>query len=163
MDTKKHKTLNPLHYNPVDENGGLFSQPVPLVHDQLLCLAYVEGEVVVLAPHGQVSDLPLIGCLIVVSDQAYHCCVICKLSDRVGVVPGHAVMGEQGVQEGTEHAPPRPPVLRLSLADVLLPTLTTWGRPVRKSWIQLQWEVFSPRVLSLVMSFEGTMVLNAEL
>ena len=29
--------------------------------------------------------------------------------------------------------------------------------------IQLQWEVFSPRVLSLVMSFEGTMVLNAEL
>uniref|UniRef100_A0A8C8IUU3 HMG box domain-containing protein n=1 Tax=Oncorhynchus tshawytscha TaxID=74940 RepID=A0A8C8IUU3_ONCTS len=37
------------------------------------------------------------------------------------------------------------------------------GRPVRKSRIQLQWEVFSPRVLSLVMSFEATMVLNAKL
>ena len=49
------------------------------------------------------------------------------------------------------------------MADVLLPTLTTWERPVRKSRIQLQREVFSPRVLSLVMSFEGTMVLNAEL
>ena len=55
------------------------------------------------------------------------------------------------------------PVLRISVADVLLPTLTTWGRPIRKSRIQLQREVFSPRILSLVMSFEGTMVLNAEL
>ena len=36
------------------------------------------------------------------------------------------------------------------VADVLLPTLTTWGRPVGKSRIQLQREVFSPRVLSLV-------------
>ena len=50
-------------------------------------------------------------------------------------------------------------MLRISVADLLLPTLTTWVRPVRK----LQREVFSPRVLSLVMSFEGTMVLNAEL
>ena len=44
------------------------------------------------------------------------------------------------------------PVLRVSVADVLLPTLTTWGRPARKSRIQLQREVFSPRILSLVMS-----------
>ena len=51
-------------------------------------------------------------------------------------------------------------MLRIIVADVLLPTLTTWGRPVRKSWIQLQREVLSPRVLSLVMSF---MVLNTEL
>ena len=51
-------------------------------------------------------------------------------------------------------------VLRISVADVLLPTLTTCGRPVR---IQLKREVFSPRFLSLVMSFEGTMVWNAEL
>jgi hypothetical protein len=54
-------------------------------------------------------------------------------------------------------------VLRLSVEDVLLPTLTTWGWPITKSRIQLQREVFSPRVLSLLMSFEGTMVLNAEL
>ena len=50
-------------------------------------------------------------------------------------------------------------MLRFSVADVLLPTLTTWGR----SRIQLQREVFSPRILSSVMSFEGTMVLNDEL
>jgi hypothetical protein len=51
-------------------------------------------------------------------------------------------VGEQGVQEGTEHAPLGVPFLRISVADVLLPTLTTWGRPVRKSRIQLQREVF---------------------
>ena len=54
-------------------------------------------------------------------------------------------------------------MLRSSVADVLLPTLTTWGWPVGKSMIQLQRKVFSPRVLSLVMNLEGTMVLNAEL
>ena len=57
-------------------------------------------------------------------------------------------MGEQGVQVGTKHTPLRGPILRVSMADVLLPTLTNWGRPVRKSRIQLQKEVFSPRVLT---------------
>ena len=50
-----------------------------------------------------------IGCLVVVGGQAYHCCVIGKLNDGVGVVPGRAVMSEQGLQEGTEHAPLRRP------------------------------------------------------
>ena len=54
-------------------------------------------------------------------------------------------------------------MLRISVADVLLPTLTTWGRPVRKFRIPFQREVFSPMVLSLLIRFEGTMVLNAEL
>ena len=54
-------------------------------------------------------------------------------------------------------------MLRVSVADVSLPTLTTWVRPVRKSWIQMQRVVFSPRFLSIVMSFEGTMGLNVEL
>ena len=74
----------------------MLGPPFPVVHDNLLCLDHVEGEVVVLAPHGQVSDLLPIGRLIVVGDQAYHCCVIGKLNDGVEVVLGHAVMGEQG-------------------------------------------------------------------
>ena len=39
-----------------------------VVHDQLLCLAHTEGEVVVLAPHCQFSDLLPIGRLSVVGD-----------------------------------------------------------------------------------------------
>ena len=77
-------------------------------------------------------------------------------------MPGHAVMSEQGVHEGTEDAPLRGPCVEEQHGGCVV-TLTTWGRAVTKSRIKLQREVFSPRVLSLLMSFEGTMVLIAEL
>ena len=77
---------------------------VPIVHDQLFYLADVEGEVVILAPHWQVTDLA-IGCLVVIGDQAYHRRVISKLNDGLEVMHGKSVMDKQGVQEGTEHAP----------------------------------------------------------
>ena len=105
MDAKELEALNLLHYSPVDENGGVLSPPFPVVHNHLLCLDHVEGEGV-LAPHCQVSAYREVVSPIV--DQAYHCCDISKLNDDVGVVPGCAVMSEQGVQEGSEHAPERP-------------------------------------------------------
>jgi hypothetical protein len=82
----------------------------------------------------------------IVRDQSYHCCVIGKLNG-VGVIPGHEVMSEQGVQEGTEHAPSRAPRVEDERGRFVVThsTLTTWGRPIRKSRIQLQREVFSPQ------------------
>ena len=80
MDTKELETLDPLHYSPLAVNGDLFGPPFPVVHDQLLCLSHIEGEV---SPHCQFSDL--LGCLIVVSDQVYHC-VVSNLNGGVGVV-----------------------------------------------------------------------------
>ena len=71
MDTKELQNLNLLHYSPFAVNRGVFDPPFSVVHDHLLCLAHVEGE----------------------------------LNDGVGVVLGHTVVGEQGVQEGTTHAP----------------------------------------------------------
>jgi hypothetical protein len=71
-------------------------------------------------------------------------------------------MGEQGIQEGAEHTP-LCPVLRISEVEMLFPTFTTWGRPVRKSRTQLHRAVFRPKAQSLMMSLERTMVLNAEL
>ena len=94
---------------------------------------------------------------------AYHCLVVSKLNDGVGVVLGHAVVDDQGVQEGAEHAPLRVPCVEDQRGRYVVTYPYHLGRPVRKSRIQLQREVFSPRFLSLVMSFEGTMVLNAEL
>ncbi|CDQ76298.1 unnamed protein product [Oncorhynchus mykiss] len=96
VDTKELEALNLLHYSPVDVNGDVFGTPFPVVHDQLLCLAHVEGEVVVLAA---VSSLSVI--------RPHHCCVVGRLNDGVGIVSRHTVMGEQGVQKGTEHAPLR--------------------------------------------------------
>ena len=48
-------------------------------------------------------------CLIVVGDQAFYRCVVDKLNDGVGVVLDYAVIGEQGLQEGTKYAPLRGP------------------------------------------------------
>ena len=56
MDTKELETLDPLHYSPVNVNGGLFGPLFPVVHVQFLCLAHIEGEVVVLAMHAPLRD-----------------------------------------------------------------------------------------------------------
>ena len=76
---------------------------------------------------------------------------------------GYAVMGEQGVQEGTKYKPLRGPSVEDQRGRHVVAYPYHLGQSVRKSRIQLQREVFSPRVLSLVMSFVGTMVLSAEL
>jgi hypothetical protein len=50
-----------VNYSHIDVNERVLGPPFPVVHNQLLCLADVEGEVVVLAPHCQVSDpLPVV-------------------------------------------------------------------------------------------------------
>ena len=72
-------------------------------------------------------------------------------------------MSEQRVQEGTEHAPLRGPRVVDQCGECVVTHSYHLGWPVRKSRIQLQREVFSPRVLSLVLSYEDTMVSNAEL
>ena len=77
VDTKELEALKLLHYSSVDENGDVLGAPFPVVHNHLLSLGYVEGQVVILAPPGQVSDLLPIGCLIVVSDQAVVSSLLC--------------------------------------------------------------------------------------
>ena len=76
---------------------------------------------------------------------------------------GHAVVGEQGVQEGTKHSPLRGSCVEDQRGRCVVAYPYHLGAALRKSRIQLQREVFSPWVLSLVMNFGGTMLLNAEL
>ncbi len=65
-------------------------------------------------------------------------------------------------RSGLRTQPCGAPVLRIRGDDVLLPILTTWLLPVRKSRIQLHRDLFSPRVWSFATSVAGTMVLNVE-
>ena len=89
------KALNLHHFSPIDVNRGMLRPPIPVVHNQLLCLADTEGKAVVLAPHRKVSDLLPIGCLIVVGGQAYHRCAVGKLNDGVGVVGEQSTGGDK--------------------------------------------------------------------
>ncbi len=59
---------------------------------------------VLLAPFSQGTHLLSVGRLIVVGDQAYHCCVVGKFDDVVGAVCGCTVVCVQGVQELAEDA-----------------------------------------------------------
>ena len=51
----------------------------------------------------------------------------------------------------------------MRLEEVWFSNWTDWGLLVRMSNIQLLMEVLMPRSLTLVISLEGMMVLNAEL
>ena len=71
----------------------------------------------------------------------------------------HSVM--QRVQEGAEHAPLWGPCVEDQQSGGVVSYLNHLGE-VRKSRTQLHRAGFRPRVPSLMMSLEGTMVLNSE-
>jgi hypothetical protein len=149
--TEKHKALDPFHYSRVNVDGAVLGPPFPVVHDQLHCLADVEGEVVVLATH-------------IIGDQDY-----------TTIVPSANLMMVLELCEATQswvnreyrrtkHAPLRGPLVEGQCGRCVVGYPQYLGvSPIRESRIQLQREVFSPRVLSLVMSLDGATVLNAEL
>ncbi len=117
MNAEELKAVYPLHRCLVDDDRCVFSALSPEIYHQLLGLVDVEGEVVLLTPFSQVTHLLSVGHLIIVSDQAYHRCVIRKFDDDVGDVCGCTVMGVQG--------PCGAPVLRIRGDEVLLPILPT--------------------------------------
>lgn len=76
--------------------------------------------------HG--SDL-----LCVTGDQVDDGRVISKLNDDVGAVGGHAVVMNRKHRIGL---PSGAPVLRVRVEDVVVPSRTAWGLPVRKLRVQ---------------------------
>ncbi len=78
VNAEELKAVYLLHRCLVDGDVCVISALSPEIHHQLLGLVDVEGEVVLLTPFSQGSHLLSVCHLIVVSDQAYHCCVISK-------------------------------------------------------------------------------------
>ncbi len=67
----------------------------PEVHHNLLCLLHIEGQVVSATPFSQLCHFLSVVRFIVVADETYHWCVICRLDDVVGAELGSAVVGQQ--------------------------------------------------------------------
>ena len=58
VDTEETEAADSLHRSPIDGDGGVsLSLLLPVIHNQILCFADVEMEVVILAPICQVFDL----------------------------------------------------------------------------------------------------------
>ena len=71
-------------------------------------------------------------------------------------------MSEQGVQKGADHAPLKGPCVEEQRCRCVVTYPYHLGVAPQEVH-NLVAEVFSPRVLSLLMSFDCTMVLNSEL
>ena len=75
------KAFHLLHCGLYNVVGDVLSLLFPEVHDQYLRFVDVEGEVVFLAPLRQGPYLVPVGCLVIVGNQAYRCCVVCRLDE----------------------------------------------------------------------------------
>ena len=90
--------------HPVNVDGVMrASFLLPEVHNELLCFTGVKEQVIVSAPCGQVLYLFPVGSLIVVTDEANHRGVVCKLNDGVASMHRLAVMGVEGVEKWAQH------------------------------------------------------------
>ena len=78
---KELEALQNLHSGPVDVDRGVLPLLFPQVHNHLLSFVDVECEVIFLTPHSEGPHLLPVGRLIVIGNQAYHCCVVRKLDD----------------------------------------------------------------------------------
>lgn len=97
----------------------------------LFRLPHVQEEIIVFAPLDQLSHLiPVVG-FIVLSDEAHHSRVICKLDDVIGAVGLYTVKGQLGEEQRAGHTPLWETCAENDVPEGLLPTLC--GLPVQKS------------------------------
>ena len=75
MYTEELKTFYLLHCCPVNVYRGVFPLLSTIIYFVLLTLSEW------LTPHSDGPHLLPVGCLVVVGNQAYHCCDVCKLHD----------------------------------------------------------------------------------
>lgn len=101
---QKLKAAHLLHFQTLDKQQVKRVPLLPNVHYHRLCLVWVEGDVVVLTPCHQRGHLPPVSGLVPASDECYHGGVVSKLQEDVVLMTGHTVVGEQGVEDGTEDA-----------------------------------------------------------
>ncbi len=92
-----------LHGWAVDGQWGVVNRVSPEVHHNLFCLTRIEGQVVSTTPFSQLCHFLSVVRFIVVSDEAYHSCVISKLDDVVGAGLGSAVVSQQREKQRAEH------------------------------------------------------------
>ena len=98
VDTQELKAGDTLNLRPVDADGGVCSSFLPEVHNELFGLLGVAGT-----PLCQMPDLFSVGRLILVADEANHRCVVCELDNGIRTMYRRAVIGEEGVEERTQH------------------------------------------------------------
>ena len=97
MHPQEFGAAHSLHCSTVDGQWRVLGVASLEVDNNLLSLADVQQEVVVLAPTGQELDLFPVVSLIALGDEPYRCCVVRKLHKVVGAVGWCAVVCQQSI------------------------------------------------------------------
>ncbi len=161
--TEVLEAAHPLLRDPTDHKrsvGPLLS--LNEVHNQLFSFVHIQRETVVLTPWCKSLYLIQVCGLIIVGNGAQNHSIISKFDNRSGAVRGHTVLCVERVEQGAQDTALWGSYVQGDGVGGELPTFTTWGLPVRKSWIQSQSEEFRPRSVSLKTSLVGTIVLKAK-
>ncbi len=103
MHPQEFGAADSLHSRAVDGQWGVITRVLSEVHHNLLCLTHIEGLVVFTTPFSQLYHFLSVVRFIVVADETYHGCVICKLDDVVGAEFVSAVVGQQREEQRAVH------------------------------------------------------------
>lgn len=98
-----------LHCTAVDDHWGVCWLFFPEIHSNLFSFVDVEKQIVLLTPVDELLHLLSVCWVIVVFDEAHHCCVICKFDDVIRFKYGTAVVGHQREKHGGQHTSLRHP------------------------------------------------------
>ncbi len=94
--------VHPLIYSAVYDYWGMCDPSPPVVHNDLLGLGDIQGEVVMPAILLHCCPLLPVGCLVTAGDHPHNCRVVRKLQDGVCGLCRHTVVGVEGIQKGAE-------------------------------------------------------------
>ncbi len=122
---------------PLMVKRSMLSVHSPEVNNNLLRLLHIQREIVVTAPPGQAAHLAPVVCLISVANETHHSRVIRKLNERLELWDGVQSWVSRVKRRRLSTHPWGAPVFNVMVVDVLMPTRTAWGLPVRKSNSQL--------------------------
>lgn len=75
---------------------------LPKVDNEFFGLVDIQDQAVISAPARQLLHLFSVGQVLVIPDEAYHCCVILKFHDVICDMPRDAIMCHQGEQQRTQ-------------------------------------------------------------
>ncbi len=159
--TEVLEAAHPLHRGHHKRSVGWLLS-LPEVYSQLFSLLKFRERQ--LSWHHDVSlYLIQVCCLIIVGNEAQNHSIISKFNNRSGAVRGHTVMCVDRVEQGlrSQDTTLWGSYVQGDGVGGELAHFTTWGLPVRKSWIQSQSDEFRQRSVSLTASLMGTVVLKS--
>ena len=111
-------TADHLHSHVVDEKWSMAGLLLPEVNNDLFGFVHIQDQVIFDTPGHQLLHLLPVSQVMVISDEAHHCCFVHKLHNVFGSSSWDAVVSHQREQQGAQDTALRGPVRRVMTLEV---------------------------------------------